>query len=88
MFLKSRFLYYAAWWSDEDLLCVKEGSMAKFAVYKAAVNITNQVIEIHGGYGVMREYDVSRYLMDSKVGEIGEGTPEIQKLIIAKQIGL
>lgn len=47
----------------------------------------NQAVQILGGYGYMREYEVERYLRDAKLLEIGEGTSEIQRLVIARQIG-
>ena len=48
--------------------------------------VSNQAIQIHGGAGYMREYDVERHLRDIKLMEIGEGTSEIQRLVIARQI--
>ncbi len=51
-----------------------------------AMRATTQAIQIHGGYGYMREYPVERYYRDAKLGEIGEGTSEIQRIIIARSL--
>jgi hypothetical protein len=61
-----------------------ESSMAKLFAGEAAVEIALDAIQIHGGYGYIKEYSVERYLRDSKLGTIGEGTSEVQKLVIAR----
>lgn len=81
-------VYQAAWLYDNGRPFIKEASMAKKFAHDTAISLASEAIELHGGYGVIREYPVHRYLMDAKVGEIGEGTPEIQKLIIAKQMNI
>jgi alkylation response protein AidB-like acyl-CoA dehydrogenase len=53
---------------------------------EAATRACNQALQIHGGYGYMKDYPVERYLRDAKICEIGEGTSEIQRLIIARQL--
>ncbi|MCI0451114.1 MAG: acyl-CoA dehydrogenase, partial [Candidatus Latescibacteria bacterium] len=61
-------------------------SMAKLFASEMAMRVTNQAIQIHGGYGYCKEYHVERYYRDAKLGEIGEGTSEIQRVIIARSI--
>ena len=60
--------------------------MAKLYASEAAMKITNDAIQIHGGYGYVKEYDVERFFRDAKILEIGEGTSEIQRVIISKAI--
>ena len=72
--------------SGQDAL--KEVSMAKLFACHAAVEVADEAVQIHGGYGYMREYDVERALRDARLGPIGGGTDEIMKEIIGKQLGL
>ena len=72
--------------SGQDAL--KEVSMAKLLACRAAVEVADEAVQIHGGYGYMREYDVERALRDARLGPIGGGTDEIMKEIIGKQLGL
>ncbi|MCB0743333.1 MAG: acyl-CoA dehydrogenase, partial [Ignavibacteriae bacterium] len=65
---------------------IKEASMAKLFASKIAVQNSLEAIQIHGGYGYVREYHVERFLRDSKITEIYEGTSEIQKLVIAREL--
>lgn len=65
----------------------KEAAMAKLFASEAASRIANQAVQIHGGYGYMREYEVERHIRDAKLLEIGEGTSEIQRLVIARHLG-
>ena len=67
---------------------LKEVSMAKLFACRAAVEVADDAVQIHGGYGYMREYDVERALRDARLGPIGGGTDEIMKEIIGKQLGL
>jgi len=60
--------------------------MAKLFASEAAMRITTEAIQIHGGYGYVKEYDVERFFRDAKVLEIGEGTSEIQRIIIAREL--
>ena len=64
----------------------KEAAMAKLFASEAAMKITTDAIQIHGGYGYVKDYDVERYFRDAKILEIGEGTSEIQRLIISRAI--
>jgi len=71
---------------DQGLDIQKEAAMAKLLASEVAMRTTTEAIQIHGGYGYVKEYDVERYFRDAKILEIGEGTSEIQRLIIAKNI--
>ncbi|MDQ0350743.1 butyryl-CoA dehydrogenase [Alkalibacillus filiformis] len=77
----------AAWLKDQGKVFTKEAAMAKLYATETAFRSANQAIQILGGYGYMREYEVERYLRDAKLLEIGEGTSEIQRLVIARQLG-
>lgn len=76
----------AAALKDEKKNFIKEAAMAKLYSSKIAVECALEAIQIHGGYGYVREYLVERYLRDSKITEIYEGTSEIQKLVIARTL--
>ncbi|MCK5679665.1 acyl-CoA dehydrogenase, partial [bacterium] len=71
---------------DEKKPYVKEASMAKLFASKVAVQNSLEAVQIHGGYGYVREYKVERYLRDSKITEIYEGTSEVMRLVIATNI--
>ncbi|TFB13071.1 acyl-CoA dehydrogenase [Filobacillus milosensis] len=77
----------AAWLKDQGKDFTREAAYAKLFATETAFRSANQAIQIHGGYGYMREYEVERYLRDAKLLEIGEGTSEIQRLVIARQLG-
>lgn len=85
--LARNMVYKAAWLRDNGKSFAKEAAMAKLFATETAFRSANEAIQIHGGYGYMREYEVERYLRDAKLLEIGEGTSEIQRLIIARQLG-
>ena len=76
----------AAGLKDAGKPYIKEASMAKLFSSKVAVECALEAIQIHGGYGYVREYVVERFLRDSKITEIYEGTSEIQKIIIAREL--
>ncbi|MCM3111395.1 acyl-CoA dehydrogenase family protein [Lederbergia lenta] len=80
-------VYKAAWLKDQGKPFSKEASMCKLFASQICMEITNEAVQIHGGYGYMREYEVERMMRDAKLLEIGEGTSEIQRLIIAREIG-
>lgn len=83
----SRLLVYrAAALRSKGLPCGKEASMAKLYASKTAVMVTNEAIQIFGGYGYTKDYSVERYFRDAKVTEIYEGTSEIQKIVISKHL--
>ncbi|WP_301107417.1 acyl-CoA dehydrogenase family protein [Sporosarcina sp.] len=85
--LARNMVYKAAWLKDQGRKFTKEASMCKLYASEIAMEIANEAIQIHGGYGYMREYEVERYLRDAKLLEIGEGTSEVQRMVIARQIG-
>lgn len=85
--LARNMVYKAAWLKDQNKPFTKESAYAKLFATETAFRAANQAIQIHGGYGYMREYEVERYLRDAKLLEIGEGTSEIQRLVIARQLG-
>jgi hypothetical protein len=76
----------AATLRDEGREHTAESSMAKLFAGEAAVEIALDAIQIHGGYGYTKDYPVERYLRDAKLGTIGEGTSEVQRLVIARQL--
>lgn len=85
--LARNMVYKAAWMKDEGKKFTKEAAMCKLYASEIAMEVADQAIQIHGGYGYMREYEVERYMRDAKLLEIGEGTSEIQRMVIARQIG-
>jgi len=78
--------FRAAWLADQGRPFTKEASMAKLFASEAATRACNKALQIHGGYGYTREFHVERHLRDAKICEIGEGTSEVQRMVIAKQI--
>jgi short/branched chain acyl-CoA dehydrogenase len=83
----SRLLTYnAARLRDRGAPFIKEAAMAKLFASRSAEHVTSKVVEIYGGYGFTREYPVEKYFRDQKVGQIYEGTTNMQLMVIAKQI--
>ena len=83
----SRLMYYkAAWLHMQGQPYTKEASMAKLFASETAKRCADQAVQIHGGYGFMDEYPVSRFWRNVKVHEIGEGTSEVQRMLIAKHL--
>ena len=80
--------YRAAWLKDQDRSHVAEASIAKLVSSEAAVACAREAVQIHGGYGFVEEFPVARFYRDAKVLEIGEGTSEIHRLILARDLGL
>ncbi len=76
----------AAWLKDTGQPCRREAAMAKLYATEAATWVTHQAIQVHGGYGYVKEYPVERYYRDARVTEIYEGTSEIQRLVIARSL--
>ena len=76
----------AAWLKDQRREYAKEAAMAKLYASEAAMRASLEAVQIHGGYGYMRDYPVERYMRDAKLLVIGEGTSEIQRLVIARQL--
>jgi hypothetical protein len=79
-------MYRAAWLKDEGKKVTKESSMAKLFASEVGVKICEEAIQIHGGYGYTKDYPPEKYWRDSKLCTIGEGTSEIQRIIIAREI--
>ena len=80
-------VYQAAWLKDQGLPYTRQSAMAKLFASETAVKAALEAVQVFGGYGYTREYPVERYLRDAKLMEIGEGTSEIQRLVIARQLG-
>jgi alkylation response protein AidB-like acyl-CoA dehydrogenase len=78
--------YRAAWLKDQGRSYTTEAAMAKLFASEVARDVTNDAIQVHGGYGYITEYRVERYLRDAKLTEIGEGTSEIQRMVIARNL--
>ena len=78
--------YRAAWMLDHGQRVTRESSMAKLFASEAAVRIAGEAVQIHGGYGFIKDYPVEKFYRDVKLCTIGEGTSEIQRLVIARQL--
>lgn len=85
--LARNMVYKAAWLKDQGRPFTKEAAMCKLYASEIAMEVADEAIQIHGGYGYMKEYEVERYMRDAKLLEIGEGTSEVQRMVIARQIG-
>jgi alkylation response protein AidB-like acyl-CoA dehydrogenase len=81
-------VYKAAWLKDQGRPFAQEAAMAKLYTGELSHRVVNHALQIHGGYGFMDEYAISRLYRDQKVLEIGEGTNEVQRMVIAKHLGL
>jgi len=79
-------VYKSAWCKDQGLDYVTAGSMAKLYASEVAMRQTVEAVQIHGGYGFVKEYHVERLMRDAKITQIYEGTSEIQKLVLTRQI--
>ena len=79
-------VYRAAWLKDQKLPYMKEAAMAKLYAGEVSSFVTNKALQIHGGYGYCKDYPMERYLRDAKITEIYEGTSEMQRMTIARQI--
>lgn len=84
--LARNMVYKAAWLKDHGKPFSKEASMCKLYASEICMEVTSQAVQIHGGYGYMKEYHVERYMRDAKLLEIGEGTSEVQRIVIAREI--
>ena len=78
----------AAWEKDNGRDYLMSASLAKLYSAEVSGRVVNEALQVHGGYGFMDEYPVSRMYRDQKINEIGEGTNEVQRLIIARLMGL
>jgi len=80
-------LYKACWLRDTNKPFSKEAAMAKLYCSEVMYRCANHAVQLHGGYGLMKEYDVERFYRDQKLLEIGEGTSEVQRIVISRLIG-
>ncbi|MCL6572427.1 MAG: acyl-CoA dehydrogenase family protein [Bacillus sp. (in: Bacteria)] len=85
--LARNMVYKAAWLKDQGRPFSKEAAMCKLYASEMCMEVTNQAVQIHGGYGYMKEYQVERMMRDAKLLEIGEGTSEVQRMVISRLIG-
>jgi len=76
----------AAWLKDHHLDYTNAGAMAKVFASKVAMDTTVEAVQIHGGYGYVKEYHVERLMRDAKITQIYEGTTEVQKIVISRGI--
>jgi short/branched chain acyl-CoA dehydrogenase len=81
-------VYKAAWLKDQGRPFAKEAAMAKLYSGELSNRVVSDALQIHGGYGYMEEFAISRFYRDQKVLEIGEGTNEVQRMVIARHLGL
>lgn len=84
--LARNMVYKAAWLKDQGKKFKKEAAMAKLFASEICMRVCDQAVQIHGGYGYMKEYQVERFFRDAKLLEIGEGTSEVQRMVIAREI--
>jgi alkylation response protein AidB-like acyl-CoA dehydrogenase len=80
--------YRAAWLKEKGRTYKKEAAMAKLFASENAVDVARDAVQIHGGYGFIEEFPVCRHFRDSKILEIGEGTSEVMRILIARELGL
>ena len=84
--LARNLLYKACWLKDEGKPFGKESAMAKLYCSEIAKEVADEAVQIHGGYGLMKDYDIERLYRDQRLLQIGEGTSEIQRLVIARYV--
>ncbi len=85
--LARNLLYKACWLRDNDKPFAKEAAMSKLYCSEVAKEVADEAVQIHGGYGLMKDYDIERFYRDQRLLQIGEGTSEIQRLVISRYIG-
>ncbi|MGE5425441.1 MAG: acyl-CoA dehydrogenase family protein, partial [Syntrophothermus sp.] len=86
--LARNLLYKGAWLKSNGEPFAKEAAMAKLYCSEIAREVADEAVQIHGGYGLMQDYDIERFYRDQRLLQIGEGTSEIQRLVIARYIGV
>ncbi len=79
-------IYRAAWLKNQGLPCEKEGAQAKVFASEVAMWVTTEAVQIHGGYGYVKEYHVERLMRDAKITQIYEGTSEVQRIVISRAL--
>ena len=80
--------YRAAWLKSKERAYKKEAAIAKLYASEIAVDVARDAVQVHGGYGYVEEFPVCRHFRDSKILEIGEGTSEVMRILIARELGL
>ncbi|MBN2174836.1 MAG: acyl-CoA dehydrogenase family protein [Bacteroidales bacterium] len=85
--LARNLLYKACWLKDNGKSFAKESAMSKLYCSEIAREVADEAVQIHGGYGLMKDYDIERFYRDQRLLQIGEGTSEIQRLVISRHIG-
>jgi len=85
--LARNLLYKACWLIDNGKPFAKEAAMSKLYCSEIAKEVADEAVQIHGGYGLMKDYDIERFYRDQRLLQIGEGTSEIQRLVISRYIG-
>ncbi len=85
--LARNLLYKACWLKDNHKPFAKEAAMSKLYCSEIAKEVSDEAVQIHGGYGLMKDYPVERFYRDQRLLQIGEGTSEIQRLVISRYIG-
>jgi alkylation response protein AidB-like acyl-CoA dehydrogenase len=81
-------LYRACWKMDNNKMNPRDGAMAKLVCSETYYRAANHAVQLHGGYGLMKEYSVERHYRNQKLLDIGEGTSEVQRIVIARSIGV
>lgn len=79
-------VYKAAWLKDQGMPYDKESAMAKLAASEAAMWVSTEAVQVHGGYGYVKEYHIERLMRDAKITQIYEGTSEIQRIVISRDL--
>jgi len=85
--LARNLLYKTCWLRDNDLPFSEKAAMSKLYCSEIAKEVADEAVQIHGGYGLLKEYDVERFYRDQRLLQIGEGTSEIQRMVISRSIG-
>jgi short/branched chain acyl-CoA dehydrogenase len=85
--LARNLLYKGAWLKSTDKPYAKEAAMAKLYCSEIAREVADEAVQLHGGYGLMKDYDIERFYRDQRLLQIGEGTSEIQRTVISRYIG-
>lgn len=85
--LARNLLYKACWLKENKKLFAKESAMSKLYCSEIAKEVADEAVQIHGGYGLMKDFDIERFYRDQRLLQIGEGTSEIQRLVISRYIG-
>jgi len=85
--LARNLLYKTCWMKDTGKIFAREAAMVKLYCTEIAREVADEAVQIHGGYGLMKDYDIERFYRDQRILQIGEGTSEIQRLVISRYIG-